>query len=194
MRSGPEARQIIRAHGGFAYGVVDGDVHIVGRGDLRYAMEPWHRPAPCLRRTAKAVPPTLQTWRDDVCTLAMRWLHGGSAETRARLRDALAVGTLHESWAVHTVTRLIGAEPDRARSVGDHVLGTPTDRLFLIDDAHNWDLTRLTWLLSNAVFLRAGVRTRVLLTADNRDNWPRLRSSLSGLQPALSAEAIVETA
>ncbi|MEV3987403.1 hypothetical protein AB0J57_00680 [Streptomyces sp. NPDC049837] len=180
--------QHVTAAGGFAYGVIGASIHVFGDGMPLYVLENW-RPPPVNTHCAAADFTGLRTWRDEGPRLAVRWLHGEDGPGRTRLAARFAHEALADGWKAVTAVHGHGAalpppgsqdlRPDGARGLA-----------LLVDHADRWPLTHLTWLFSNALLHRPGLRTRVLLLARGADAWPAVRAALANHQAGTSTMAL----
>ncbi|WP_405461828.1 tetratricopeptide repeat protein [Streptomyces anulatus] len=208
----PSARQHVSAEGGFAYAVVDGDIHVYVDGLPVYVLENW-RPVPeadtqwlrelpsrMLSARHEIVPFTgraeeladLCAWRDSARRLAVRWLQGPGGQGKSRLAAAFAREALADSWkvvrAVHGPGNVL-APPTADGSVDLRTDGAP-GLLLIVDYADHWPLPHLTWLLSNRLLHRPAVPTRVLMLARSSDMWPAVQATLNDVQAATSTQLL----
>ncbi|MFD7626359.1 tetratricopeptide repeat protein [Streptomyces sp. NPDC059851] len=202
----PSVRQDVTAVGGFAYGVIGASVHVFGDGVPLYVLEEW-RPAPDVAPEFLRELPSrmlnarfavveftgrheeladLHRWCRDGPRLAARWLHGPGGQGKSRLAARLAAEAVDAGWKVVTATHGPGSvlpPPGSQDLRPDGSAGV----LLIVDYADRWPQTHLTWLLSNALLHRSGVRARVLLLARTADAWPALRASLTNQQAGTSS-------
>ncbi|WP_405608088.1 tetratricopeptide repeat protein [Streptomyces sp. NBC_01511] len=205
----PSARQVVRAEGGFAYGVVGADIHVFGDGRPVYVLRTWQGapvsdpewlrelPSRMLSARHEVVPFTgrehdlaeLRGWRDAPRRLAARWLHGPGGQGKSRLAARLAAESAAAGWlvvaAVHgpgTVLPPPGSQDLRA----EHAAGV----LVIVDYADHWPLPDLAWLLSNALLHRSDLPARVLLVARDTTMWPAVRATLADVQAATSRQTL----
>ncbi|MCY0928979.1 tetratricopeptide repeat protein [Streptomyces sp. H27-H1] len=205
----PFARQVVRAEGGFAYGVIGADIHVFGDGRPVYvlrsragppAADPeWllELPSRMLSTRHEVVPFTgrerdvaaLRTWRDTPRRLAARWLHGPGGQGKSRLAARLGAESSAEGWlvvvAVHgsgTVLPPPGSQDLRAEGA--------TGVLVIVDYADHWPLPDLAWLFSNALLHRPGLPARVLLLARDATSWPAVRATLADVEAATSRQVL----
>ncbi|MFJ6793860.1 tetratricopeptide repeat protein [Streptomyces sp. NPDC091268] len=209
--SGPAsfARQVVRAEGGFAYGVIGADIHVFGDGRPVYVLRRWEGPPAAdpdwllelpsrmLSARHEVVPFTgreddvtaLRTWRDTPRRLAARWLHGPGGQGKSRLAAQLGAESRAEGWlvvvAVHgsgTVLPPPGSQDLRA----EDAVGV----LVIVDYADHWPLPDLAWLCSNALLHRPGLPARLLLLARDATGWPAVRATLADVEAATSRQVL----
>ncbi|MER5309088.1 tetratricopeptide repeat protein [Streptomyces sp. NPDC002773] len=209
------AEQHVTAHSGYAYGVIGADIHVFGDGSPVYLLQNWRRapaadpewlrelPSRMLNSRFEVVPFTgrdaelaeLRAWRDRGPRLAVRWMHapGGQGKTRlaARFADETASRTEGGGWRVVAATNGPGSVQPPPGSQ-DLTLDGREGVLLVVDYADRWPLTHLTWLFSNALLHRPGVRARVLLLARTADAWPAVRASLANLQAGTSSMPLAD--
>ncbi|WP_183064308.1 tetratricopeptide repeat protein [Streptomyces sp. gCLA4] len=208
----PSARQHVSAEGGFAYAVVDGDIHVYVDGLPVYVLENWRAvpeadpewlrelPSRMLSARHEIVPFTgraeeladLRAWRDSARRLAVRWLQGPGGQGKSRLAAAFAREALADGWkvvrAVHGIGNVL-APPTADESVDLRTDGA-TGLLLVVDYADHWPLPHLTWLLSNRLLHRPALPTRVLMLARSSDMWPAVQATLSDVQAATSTQLL----
>ncbi|WP_097973418.1 tetratricopeptide repeat protein [Streptomyces sp. gb14] len=208
----PSARQYVSAEGGFAYAVVDGDIHVYVDGLPVYVLENWRPvrepdpqwlrelPSRMLSARHEIVPFTgrveeladLLAWRDSARRLAVRWLQGPGGQGKSRLAAAFAQKALADGWkvvrAVHGPGNVL-APPIAEESVDLRTDGAP-GLLLVVDYADHWPLPHLTWLLSNRLLHRPAVPTRVLMLARSSDMWPAVQATLNDVQAATSTQLL----
>ncbi|MFF8835811.1 hypothetical protein [Streptomyces sp. NPDC015130] len=208
----PIARQHVRAEGGFAYAVVDGDIHVYVDGLPVYVLENWRPafesdaewlrelPSRMLSARHEIVPFTgraeeladLRAWRDSTRRLAVRWLQGPGGQGKSRLAAAFAREAAADGWkvvrAVHGPGNVL-APPAGGESV-DLRTGGASGLLLVVDYADHWPLPHLTWLLSNRLLHRPTLPTRVLLLARSSDMWPAVQATLNDVQAATSVQIL----
>ncbi|WP_019889661.1 tetratricopeptide repeat protein [Streptomyces purpureus] len=204
--------QHVTADSGYAYGVIGADIHVFGDGSPVYLLRNW-RPAPAadpawlrelpsrmLNSRFAVVPFTgrdaelaeLRAWRDqEPSRLAVHWVHAPGGQGKTRLAARFADETLKTGWRVVTATNGPGSVQPPPGSE-DLSLDGHGGVLLVVDYADRWPLTHLTWLLSNALLHRPGVRTRVLMLARTADAWPALRASLANHQAGTSSRLLGE--
>ncbi|WP_442809645.1 lipid II flippase MurJ, partial [Streptomyces sp. SR27] len=198
--------QHVTAHSGYAYGVIGADIHVYGDGSPIYLLQNWRRapatdpewlrelPSRMLNSRFEVVPFTgrdaelagLRAWRDEGPRLAVRWMHAPGGQGKTRLAARFADSTQDEGWRVVAATNGPGSVQPPPGSHDLSVEGRD-GVLLVVDYADRWPLTHLTWLFSNALLHRAGVRARVLLLARTADAWPAVRASVSNLQAGTSS-------
>jgi hypothetical protein len=121
--------QIVTANGGFAYGVIHGDLHIFGDRSPVYVLENWRPPKPPedpshLRRqpsrmlnaryglvdfTGRADDvERLTQWLYDGPRLAAKWLYGPGGQGKTRLAHQVAAQAAATGWKVVTATHTAG--------------------------------------------------------------------------------------
>ncbi|MFG2873596.1 tetratricopeptide repeat protein [Streptomyces sp. NPDC048337] len=203
------SRQVVRAEGGFAYGVVGADIHVFGDGTPLYVLENWRPPPPTDAEWLREMPSRmlnarfavveftgreselgeLDGWRDQGPRLAARWLHGPGGQGKTRLVDEFAARSEAAGWKTVTATHGPGTVLPPPGSQ-DLRLNGARGLLLIVDYADRWPLTHLTWLLSNALFHRPDVRTRVLLLGRTADVWPAVRAALANHQAGTSAHLL----
>ncbi|MFF9848508.1 tetratricopeptide repeat protein [Streptomyces litmocidini] len=201
--------QHVTAHSGYAYGVIGADIHVFGDGSPVYLLQNWRRapaadpewlrelPSRMLNSRFEVVPFTgrdaelagLRTWRDQGPRLAVRWMHAPGGQGKTRLAARFADATQDEGWRVAAATNGPGSVQPPPGSQ-DLTTEGRDGVLLVVDYADRWPLTHLTWLFSNALLHRPGVRTRVLLLARTADAWPAVRASLADLQAGTSSMAL----
>ncbi|MFD3940150.1 hypothetical protein ACFWSF_24790 [Streptomyces sp. NPDC058611] len=209
--SGPKSyvRQVVRAEGGFAYGVIGADIHVFGDGRPVYVLRRWagapsadpewllELPSRMLSARHEVVPFTgrerdvtaLRTWRDTSRRFAARWVHGPGGQGKSRLAARLGAESCAEGWlvtvAVHgsgTVLPPPGSQDLRAEGA----IGV----LLIVDYADHWPLPDLAWLFSNALFHRPGLPARILLLARDATGWPAVRATLADVEAATSRQVL----
>ncbi|MFD3538937.1 hypothetical protein ACFWUQ_05485 [Streptomyces sp. NPDC058662] len=207
--AGPFVRQVVRAEGGFAYGVIGADIHVFGDGRPVYVLRSWagppaadpewllELPSRMLSARHEVVPFTgregdaaaLRTWRDTPRRLAARWLHGPGGQGKSRLAARLGAESRAEGWlvvvAVHgagTVLPPPGSQDLRAEGA--------TGVLVIVDYADHWPLPDLAWLFSNALLHRPGLPARLLLLARDATGWPAVRATLADVEAATSRQTL----
>ncbi|MFD0156613.1 hypothetical protein ACWGN8_15010 [Streptomyces sp. NPDC055768] len=208
----PSASQHVSAEGGFAYAVVDGDIHVYVDGLPAYVLENW-RPSPeagaewlrelpsrMLSARHEIVPFTgraeeladLRAWRDSARRLAVRWLQGPGGQGKSRLAAAFAREAVADGWkvvrAIHGPGSVL-APPTADEGVDLRTGGAP-GLLLVIDYADHWPLPHLTWLLSNRLLHRRALPTRVLMIARSSDLWPAVQAALNDVQAATSVQML----
>ncbi|MFC9294110.1 tetratricopeptide repeat protein [Streptomyces sp. NPDC057011] len=203
------SRQVVRAEGGFAYGVVGADIHVFGDGTPLYVLENWRPPPPTDPQWLREMPSRmlnarfavveftgredelgeLDRWRDQGPRLGARWLHGPGGQGKTRLVAEFAARSQAAGWKTVTATHGPGSVLPPPGSQ-DLRLNGARGLLLVVDYADRWPLTHLTWLLSNAVLHLPGVRTRVLLLARTADTWPAVRAALANHQAGTSAQLL----
>jgi tetratricopeptide (TPR) repeat protein len=192
------ARQVVRAEGGFAYGAVGADIHVLGDGRPLYLLENWRPVPPADAAFLRELPSRmlngrfavveftgrdreradLRAWCDRDVRSATRWLHGSGGQGKSRLAARLAQDCRAAGWAVVTATLGAGTvlpPPGSQDLRTDGAAGL----LLIVDYADLWPLNHLAWLFSNALLHRDGLRTRVLLLARTADAWPAVRGILA---------------
>ncbi|GGT73797.1 hypothetical protein GCM10010207_84290 [Streptomyces atratus] len=204
------ARQTVRAEGGFAYGAIGADIHVFGDGMPLYLLENWSQAPPTDPEFLGQLPSRmlnarfavvdftgrreeladLYQWREKGPRLAVRWLHAPGGAGKTRLAEHFAQESDAAGWKVVTATHGPGSVLPPPGSQ-DLRLGGAAGLLLIIDYADRWPLTHLTWLFSNALLHRSGVRTRVLLVARSTDGWPALRASLANQQADTSTRSLL---
>ncbi|MFI6085005.1 tetratricopeptide repeat protein [Streptomyces sp. NPDC051217] len=193
-------RQVVSAeNGGFAYGVVNGDMHVFTHGGPVYLLFEYRSPDVARGSGVPAQPSSmldarsqvvaftgraeelsrLSAWRDhDGKRLAASWLHGPGGQGKTRLAAQFASESAAAGWKVVTVTHGPGAVPPSPGSQ-DMSPGDAAGLLLIVDYADRWPLTHLTWLFSNRLFWER-VPTRLLLLARSANSWSPVRSTLHG--------------
>ncbi|MET9435920.1 tetratricopeptide repeat protein [Streptomyces sp. NPDC006551] len=203
--------QHVTSTGGYAYGVIGGDIHVFGDGSPVYLLQNW-RPAPeadpewlrelpsrMLNSRFEVVPFTgreaeladLRAWRDQGPRLAVRWMHAPGGQGKTRLAARFADETQQTGWRVAAATHgpsSVQPPPGSQNLTTDGHGGV----LLIVDYADRWPLTHLTWLFRNAVLHQEGVRARVLLLARTADAWPAIRNSLENQQAGTSSHLLSE--
>jgi tetratricopeptide (TPR) repeat protein len=203
------AEQHVTAHSGYAYGVIGADIHVFGDGSPVYLLQNWRRapaadpewlrelPSRMLNARFEVVPFTgrdaelaaLRAWRDQGPRLAVRWMYAPGGQGKTRLAARFADATQDEGWRVVAATHGPGSVQPPPGSQ-DLTTEGRDGVLLVVDYADRWPLTHLTWLFSNALLHRPGVRARVLLLARTADAWPAVRASLANLQAGTSGMAL----
>ncbi|MFJ8669295.1 tetratricopeptide repeat protein [Streptomyces sp. NPDC093600] len=198
--------QHVTAHAGYAYGVIGADIHVFGDGSPVYLLQNWRRPPEAdpewlrelpsrmLNSRFEVVPFTgreaeladLRAWRDQGPRIAVRWMHAPGGQGKTRLAARFADETQDGGWRVAAATNGPGSVQPPPGSQ-DLTLEGRDGVLLVVDYADRWPLTHLTWLFSNALLHRPGVRARVLLLARTADAWPAVRASLANLQAGTSS-------
>ncbi|MEU1182532.1 tetratricopeptide repeat protein [Streptomyces sp. NPDC005820] len=203
--------QRVTATAGFAYGTIGADIHVFGDGTPVYLLAGW-RPSPqadaewlselpsrMLNARFSVVPFTgreaelasLLQWRDNGSRLAVRWLHAPGGQGKTRLAAQFARQSAEAGWQVVTATHGPGAVQPPPGSQ-DLRSGAGQGIVLLVDYADRWPLTHLTWLLSNSLLHRPGVRTRVLMLARTAESWPAVRGALANHQAGTSIQQLTE--
>ncbi|MDT0317056.1 tetratricopeptide repeat protein [Streptomyces sp. DSM 44918] len=205
----PYPRQVVRAEGGFAYGVVGADLHVFGDGQPVYVLENWRAvppaddawlrelPSRMLSARHEIVPFTgraadlaaLHAWRLMDRRLAARWLHGPGGQGKTRLAARFARESLADGWKVVSAVHGPGSvlpPPGSQDLTTDGAAGL----LLVVDYADQWPLPHLTWLFSNALLHRPGLPTRLLLLGRTADAWPAVRATLADLQAATAGHPL----
>jgi tetratricopeptide (TPR) repeat protein len=190
-------QQTVTAVGGFAYGVINADLHVFSSGAPLYLLASWAPPAPYsepwllrmpsrMLNARRAVVPfvgreaelaELRGWRDSPERLAARWLHGPGGQGKTRLAARFAHECEAAGWRVATAFHGPDADPPEPGS-HDLSLDGYAGLLLIVDYADRWLLSNLTWLLKNALLHREGVPTRVLLIGRTLDAWPAISAIL----------------
>ncbi|GGU00610.1 tetratricopeptide repeat protein [Streptomyces lateritius] len=203
--------QHVTSTGGYAYGVIGGDIHVFGDGSPVYLLQNW-RPAPeadpewlrelpsrMLNSRFEVVPFTgreaelaeLRAWRDQGPRLAARWMHAPGGQGKTRLAARFADETQQTGWRVAAATHgpsSVQPPPGSQDLTTDGHGGV----LLVVDYADRWPLTHLIWLFKNAVLHQKGARARVLLLARTADAWPAVRNSLENHQAGTSSRLLEE--
>ncbi|WP_405792339.1 hypothetical protein [Streptomyces sp. NBC_01506] len=205
----PSARQVVRAEGGFAYGVIGADIHVFGDGRPVYVLRTWQGapvsdpewlrelPSRMLSARHEVVPFTgrehdlaeLRDWRDAPRTLAARWLHGPGGQGKSRLAARLAAESAAAGWLVVTAVHGPGTvlpPPGSQDLRTENAAGV----LVIVDYADHWPLPDLAWLLSNALLHHTELPARVLLVARDTTMWPAVRATLADVQAATSSHTL----
>ncbi|MFJ4585452.1 tetratricopeptide repeat protein [Streptomyces echinatus] len=205
----PGSRQVVRAEGGFAYGVIGADIHVFGDGTPVYLLENWRLPAETDPQWLRQLPSrmlnarhavvdftgreaelaALHRWRAEGPRLGVRWLHGAGGQGKTRLAAHFAAQTATEGWKVVTATHGPGTILPPPGSQ-DLRLDGARGLLLIVDYADRWPLTHLTWLLSNALLHQTAVRTRILLLARTAEPWPAVRAALANHQADTSTQLL----
>lgn len=197
----PTVIQNVYAYYGFAYGVVNADVHVFGNGRPVYTLaehrpptgEPnprWPRqPSRLLDASYGVVPFTgreaelrdLAEWRDqkrdgEYEPLAVRWLHGPGGRGKTRLANQFAALSAEVGWKTIEVHRGGQITPESQGS-HDASVNKHIGLLVLVDYADRWPLQEMTWLFANQLFAQR-IPVRVLLVARTAQAWPAVRSAL----------------
>ncbi|MFI6082821.1 tetratricopeptide repeat protein [Streptomyces sp. NPDC051217] len=206
---GPSARQVVRAEGGFAYGVIGADIHVFGDGRPVYVLRNWRGapesdpewlrelPSRMLSARHEVVPFTgrahdlaeLRGWRDAPRRLSARWLHGPGGQGKSRLAARLAAESAAEGWLVVAAVRGPGTvlpPPGSQDLRAENAAGV----LLIVDYADHWPLPDLSWLLSNALLHHDALPARVLLLARDTTMWPAVRATLADVQAATSRQTL----
>ncbi|PPK65037.1 tetratricopeptide repeat protein [Actinokineospora auranticolor] len=209
MTAADGAVQHVTATGGFAYGVIGADIHVLGDGAPLYLLRRWSPPTPPPDAWLREVPSRLlharsavvgftsradeldrlRAWRDADGDLAAHWLHGPGGAGKTRLADRLAAESDAAGWLVVTATHGPGAVAVAPGSQDLRVDGK-AGVLLVVDYADQWPQTHLRWLLSNALFAQPGTRTRLLLIARTDTAWPAVRGALVALRSRTSSSAL----
>ncbi len=203
------SNQLVTVTAGVGYGVIGADLHVFGDGSPLYLLENWRPPDQVDSGTLREQPSRmlnarhavvdftgreeetrqLLEWRDSTPKLSVRWLHGPGGQGKSRLAARLAEDSLAQGWKVVAALHGPGTVLPADRQE-DMSLAGATGLLLVVDYADQWPLTHLTWLFSNALLYRPGVRTRVLLVARTLDAWPAVRATLATHLAATSAQAL----
>ena len=210
----PGVVQNVIAVGGFAYGVINGDVHVHGDGRPMYTLEV-HRPKPgpplnwllelpsrLLDARHQIIPFTgreteiqaLTGWRDSPARLSVLFLHGPGGQGKTRLAARFAELSLQAGWKIvyarHGGDTITG--PDDSQ---DLTPGNSPGLLLLVDYADRWPHSHLEWLLRNRL-LHTPVPTRVLLIGRSVHGWPAFQHALNEVHATtqdLALTALAET-
>jgi len=169
---GVVVRQLVVAHGGYAYGAMEGDLHVLGRDGPTYRLSPLDG-----GRAPVAVP---HRWPDG--PVAALWLHDPDPARTGAAVAVIAGELAGAGWAVLDA-RLASAGPD-AQPAPIGAAGV----LIVVDGADDWPLPEFTWLLSNAVLRRSPAR--LLLTARDLERLPAFRAALTGLEAEVGTVAM----
>ena len=195
----PQSTQNVSAEGGFAYGVVGGDMHVhQDRGPVYFLdAVPAAEQVPdedlvaqpsqfllARRRTVefvgrKAEMETLAEWRDSENRLSVLWLYGPGGLGKSRLADEFARASRASGWKTLTAVHGRGNALASGRGV-DLTPGEAAGVLLLVDYADRWPVSDLVWLLNNRV-LHAEVPCRVVLVARTRMAFNALLKPLDDL-------------
>ncbi|MEV4481760.1 tetratricopeptide repeat protein [Micromonospora coxensis] len=202
--------QQVTSVGGFAYGVINADIHVFANGEPLYLLANWQpepdadvdwlrqMPSRMLNARRAVVPFTsrdqeladLRQWRDGGGPrLSVRWLHGPGGQGKTRLAAQLAAESLTAGWKV--VAAFHGPDADRPEPGSHDIALTGTAGLLLVVDyADRWLLSNLTWLLKNALLHQVGVPTRVLMIGRSLDAWPAISAILDTYRAHTSAQRL----
>ncbi|MGK5497807.1 tetratricopeptide repeat protein [Streptomyces sp. URMC 125] len=205
----PHVEQRVTATAGFAYGTIGADIHVFGDETPVYLPAKW-RPPPetdakwlselpsrMLNARFSVVPFTgreseltaLRQWRGSDPRLAVRWLHTPGGQGKTRLAAQFASDSAKAGWQVATAAHGPGAVRPSPGSQ-DLRAGDGQGLVLLVDYADRWPLIHLTWLFSNALLHRPGVRARVLLLARTAGSWPAVQGALAGHQASTSLQGL----
>ncbi|MDQ1047454.1 tetratricopeptide repeat protein [Streptomyces sp. V4I2] len=203
------SHQLVRAEGGFAYGVIGADIHVFGDGLPVYVLENWRGrpessaewllelPSRMLSARHEIVPFTgreqdlaeLHRWRVSDRRLAARWLRAPGGQGKTRLAARFAEESIARGWkVVHAVHGPGSVLPPPGSQ--DLRIDGADGLLLIVDYADHWPLPHLTWLFSNALLHRPELPTRVLMLARSADMWPAVRAALADLQTATSSQTL----
>lgn len=189
--------QNVIAFGGFAYGVVNGDLYVHGDGRPVYTVQERRPPTPppvswllalpsrlldarhqiveFAGRTAELA--TLTRWRDGPARLSVLYLHGPGGQGKTRLAARFADQSAADRWKVlearhggDTITAVPGSQ--------DLAAGDAPGLLLVVDYADRWPMEHLDWLLANRL-LHTPVPTRVLLVGRSVHTWPGIQHALN---------------
>ena len=201
---GPVYQQVVIATGGFAYGVMGADLHVIQGDGPVYVLTEHH--ADALPQDVGGIPAqpgqllaaqrrvvgfsdrdreweTLSTWRDgNGARMAAMWLHGPGGQGKTRLAIEFADASASASWKVVIAEHGAGRKQPRGQ---DLQIQDSVGLLLIIDYADRWSLDDLRWLFSNAL-LDHQVPTRLLLLARSTGPWPAIRGSLTQRRAATS--------
>ncbi|MFI5937394.1 tetratricopeptide repeat protein [Actinoplanes sp. NPDC051494] len=189
--------QHVSATGGFAYGVVGGDLHTVPGGAPLYVLRGYTGPAAADPAGLRAMPSRmlnaatevvtftgrtdeleeLHTWLTTGTRFRVRWMHAPGGQGKSRLAARIAAQAAAAGWKVLVADQGAGPVLDQPGSQNLDATGS-SGVLLLVDYADRWPQTTLTWMFSNVLLYRPGVPTRVLLVARTDWGWHALRSSL----------------
>ncbi|WP_432984169.1 tetratricopeptide repeat protein [Dactylosporangium sp. CA-233914] len=193
----PAVIQNVIALGGFAYGVINGDLHVHGDGRPVYTLElgrpreapPVDRllslPSQLLDARHEIMPfagrvaelESLINWRDSGPRLSVLFLHGPGGQGKTRIAAKFAELSKEAEWRVvharHGGDRT--SMPDGSQFVGP---GESPGLLLLVDYADRWPHSHLEWLFRNRL-LHTPVPTRVLLIGRSVHGWPALQHALT---------------
>ncbi|MEI7033311.1 tetratricopeptide repeat protein [Streptomyces pratensis] len=198
---------------GYGFGVIGADIHVFGAGVPLYVLEVWASPPPAdpaflrelpsrmLNARFGVVPFTgrhaelaeLQQWRDVGPRLAVRWLHAPGGQGKTRLADEFAAASVEEGWKAAAATHGPGTVLPGPGSQ-DLRLDGAAGLLLVVDYADRWPLSHLTWLMSNVLLHRPGVRTRVLMLGRGAEGWPAMRAALGNHQAGTSSQQLTPLA
>ncbi|GIE37035.1 hypothetical protein Ait01nite_100800 [Actinoplanes italicus] len=192
--------QNVIAIGGFAYGVINGDLYVHGDGRPVYIVrerEPpvvpqtgWLLELPSrlldarhevVEFTGRVAELTVLTrWRDSADRLSVLYLHGAAGEGKSRLAARFADRSTADGWKVL-----------EARHGGDTIAVTPESQnlaagdapglLLVVDYADRWPVEHLQWLFANRL-LHSPVPTRVLLIGRSVHSWMSLQHALDEIR------------
>ncbi|MBT2898647.1 tetratricopeptide repeat protein [Streptomyces sp. McG3] len=208
-----QAVQNVHVESGYGFGTIGADIHVFGAGVPLYVLEAWasrppgdtaflmELPSRMLNARFGVVPFTgrhtelaeLRQWRDSGPRLAVRWLHAPGGQGKTRLADEFAASTVEQGWKAATATHGPGAVLPAPGSQ-DLRLDGAAGLLLIVDYADRWPLTHLTWLMSNVLLHRPGVRTRVLMLGRGAEGWPAVRAALSNHQAGTSSQQLAPLA
>jgi hypothetical protein len=167
--------QRVLALGGFAYGVVRGDLHVHGTAGSSYRLEGVDDLPP-----AEPVP---HRWPEG--RLAALWLHGPDFTRTGAAAESIAAGFAADGWTV------LAALPAPAPAAGPVPADTP-GVVIIVPGADDWSAPELAWLLSNALVHRPGLPVRLLLTASTMAGLPALRAALTPLRAGIHPIEVAE--
>ncbi|TQM78203.1 tetratricopeptide repeat protein [Saccharothrix saharensis] len=200
---------IVRAEGGFAYGVIGADIHVFGDGTPLYLLELWRvprtpepdwlleSPSRMLNARYEVADFTgreedlaeLHQWRDSRPRRAARWLYGPGGQGKTRLAAEFASRSADQGWTVVTAAHGPGTvhPPPGSQDLRlRHARGV----LLIVDYADRWPLTHLSWLFSNALLHKPDMPTRILLLARTGDSWPGVRATLANHEASTSTHEL----
>lgn len=205
----PQAVQNVHVESGYGFGVIGADIHVFGAGVPLYVLEVWasrppadpaflrELPSRMLNARFGVVPFTgrhtelaeLRQWRDCGPRLAVRWLHAPGGQGKTRLADEFAAASVEHGWKAATATHGPGTVLPAPGSQ-DLRLDGAAGLLLVVDYADRWPLSHLTWLMSNVLLHRPGVRIRVLMLGRGSEGWPAVRAALGNQQAGTSLQQL----
>jgi len=195
------ALQNVWVTGGFGYGTIGADLHVLAHRGPVYVLSEYRRraaardtewllaqPSRLLNAAFEIVEFTgreeelarLTGWRDAASPrLSATWLHAPGGQGKTRLAAEFSARSAAAGYKVVTVTHGPGSvlEPPGSQDLRP---GDAAGLLLVIDYADRWPVSHLALLFGN-VLLRQPLPTRLLLLARSPQPWPAVRACLEDL-------------
>src|SRR5262249_43596811 len=115
--------------------------------------------------------------------------HGPGGAGKSRLTVEFAAQAEADGWlavlAVHGPDAAVPAPGSQdLRTQARHGL------LLIVDHAHRWPPSHLSWLFGNTLLHRPGLPARILMLARSVDGWPPIRAALAAHRAGTSAQGL----